>query len=83
MIHYMLKFGVAKNFSGQIGKCVLNTVMKEVAENTQRRPNVFAEQCATRMYEQMGLKHAMEDVKDKLDLQWTCQANKSVTHDSG
>ena len=83
MTHYMLKFGVAKNFSGQIGERVLKTVVKEVAENTQRRPSVFAEQCAQRMYEQMVLNHAMEDVKHKLHLNWSRESNNSVFSDQG
>jgi hypothetical protein len=41
----MLKFGTARNFSGQIGGGALKAIVKDHAVKTQRRPDKFAEQC--------------------------------------
>ncbi len=42
----ILKFGSAKNFSGNIGERALKGIVKDHADKTQRRPDKFAEQCA-------------------------------------
>jgi hypothetical protein len=42
MPQYMLKFGSANNFSGQIGERALKGIVKDHAERTQRRPDNFA-----------------------------------------
>jgi len=64
MIHYMKQFGKAKNFSGQVGERVLKSIVKDNAQQTQRRVNVFASQCATREYEKFVLKYAFDDLSD-------------------
>ncbi len=56
MPQYMLKFGSANNFSGQIGERALKGIAKDHAERTQRRPDNFAEQCAIREYESNVIK---------------------------
>jgi len=62
MLHYMSKFGKAKNFSGQVGERVLKSIVKDHAQQTQRRVNVFASQCAQREFETFVLKYAYNDV---------------------
>ena len=47
----MLKFGSANNFCGQIGERALKGIVKDHAQQTQRRPDSFAQQCALREYE--------------------------------
>ncbi len=47
----MLKFGLANNFSGNIGERALKGIVKDHAEKTQRQPGKFEEQCATCKYE--------------------------------
>jgi hypothetical protein len=42
----MLKFGSANNLCGQIGKRALKSIVKDHAQQTQRRPDLFAQQCA-------------------------------------
>ena len=66
MIHYMLKFGKAKNFCGQVGERVLKTVVKNHAQQTQRRVNVFASQCADRQFESSVYKYAYDDIQQSL-----------------
>ena len=75
----MLKFGCAKNFTGQVGERVLKSVVKDVAQETQRRPKVFAEQCAQRHYENMIFKHADEDMHCQFDLNWMRVSNDDST----
>jgi len=48
MLHYMKQFGSANNFLGQIGERALKSMVKDHAQQTQRRVNVFASQCADR-----------------------------------
>jgi hypothetical protein len=43
MLHNMLKFGLANNFSGNIGERALKGINKYHAEKTQRQPDTFAE----------------------------------------
>lgn len=58
---YMLKFGSATNFSGQIGERALKSIVKDHAVRTQRRVDKFAEQCAMRQYEETVIRYVMED----------------------
>jgi hypothetical protein len=44
MLHYMQQFGSANNFSGQIRERALKSMVKDHAQQTQRRVNVFASQ---------------------------------------
>ena len=44
----IMKFGCGDNFSGETGERQLKSVVKDLAKTTQRRPEVFAEQLATR-----------------------------------
>ena len=62
MIHYMLKFGSTKGISGQTGEHALKEIMKDHAQQTQRRPNVFTQQVALRSYENRVLEYAFRDV---------------------
>jgi len=62
MLHYMKKFGKAKNFSGQVGERVLKSIVKDHSQQTQRRVNVFASQCAQRQFETFVHKFAYNDI---------------------
>jgi hypothetical protein len=62
MLHYMSKFGKAKNFSGQVGERVLKSIVKDHSQQTQRRVTVFASQCAQREFESFVHKYAYNDV---------------------
>ena len=66
MPHYMLRFGSANNFSGQIGERALKAIVKDHAARTQRRPATFAEQCAVREYESNVIKYVMTDLSNQL-----------------
>ncbi len=44
----MLKFGTARNFSGQIREQAIQAIVKDHAVKTQCRPDKFVEQCAIR-----------------------------------
>jgi hypothetical protein len=66
MIHYVQQFGKAKNFCGQVGERVLKTVVKNHAQQTQRRINVFASQCADRQFEASIYKYAYEDMSESI-----------------
>ena len=66
MLHYMQQFGSANNFSGQIGERALKSMVKDHAQQTQRRVNVFASQCADREYESTVYNHAYNDIKHLL-----------------
>ena len=81
MTHYMLKFGSAKNFTGQVGERVLKSVVKDVAQQTQRRAKVFAEQCALRHYENMVFAHADDNMRYQLDLNRERIRNDDTTDD--
>ena len=41
----MLKFGNANSFCGQIGERALKGIVKDHAQQTQQRPDLFAQQC--------------------------------------
>ena len=58
----MKQFGSAKNFSGQVGERVLKTIVKNHAQQTQRRVNIFALQCADREYESQVYKYAYDNI---------------------
>jgi hypothetical protein len=66
MPHYMLRFGSANNFSGQIGERALKAIVKDHAARTQRRPATFAEQCAIREFESNVIKYVMTDISNQL-----------------
>jgi len=59
---YMLQFGSATNFSGQIGERALKSIVKDHAVRTQRRVDKFAEQCAMRHYEDSVIRYVMQDI---------------------
>ena len=63
MLHYVQQFGKAKNFCGQVGERVLKTVVKNHAQQTQRRVNVFASQCADRQFEASIYHYAYADLQ--------------------
>jgi hypothetical protein len=67
MTHYMKQFGCAKNFSGQVGERVLKTIVKNHAQQTQRRVNVFASQCADREFESQVYRYAYNNISEHLD----------------
>ena len=67
MTHYMKQFGCAQNFSGQVGERVLKTIVKNHAQQTQRRVNVFASQCADREFESQVYRYAYNNISDQLD----------------
>jgi spore coat protein CotF len=46
MIYNIQCFGCAGNFSGQTGERALKNIVKDHAQQTQQRVNVFASQCA-------------------------------------
>jgi len=75
MLHYMQQFGIANNFSGQIGGRALKSMVKDHAQQTQRQVNVFASQCADREYESTVLNHANNDVKHLLGAEKKIEAN--------
>ena len=62
MIDYMLKFGMAKNFSGQTGERALKSIVKDHAQQTQRRADKFTEQCAMREYEENVIAYVYQDM---------------------
>ena len=64
----MLKFGTANNFCGQIGEQILTGTVKDHAQQTQRRPDSFAQQCALREYETNLLRCVMSDIDGQLGL---------------
>ena len=66
MLYYMQQFGSANNFSGRIGERALKSMVKDLAQQTQRQVNVFANQCADREYELSVFKHSFNDIKHLL-----------------
>ena len=76
MLYYMLKFGKAKNFSGQIGERALKGIVKDHANQTQGRADVFAEQLAAREFESLVNEWAFEDIKPTLGLDYVKVQNK-------
>ena len=77
MLHYMLKFGMAKNFSGQIGERALKGIVKDHAQKTQRRPDKFAQQCALREFEDKVIQYVAKDMAGQISLNCTKQRNTS------
>jgi hypothetical protein len=75
MLHYMQQFGSANNFSGKIGERALKCMVKDHAQQTQQRVNVFASQCADREYESTVYNHAYNDVKHLLGAEKKIVAN--------
>lgn len=74
MPHYMMKFGSANNFSGQIGERALKGIVKDHADRTQRRADKFAEQCAIREYECNVIEYVVKDLQ-----QHTLSTNHQVS----
>jgi hypothetical protein len=64
----MLKFGSANNFCGQIGERALKGIVKDHAQQTQRRPDLFAQQCALRKNETKLLRYVMSEINGQLGL---------------
>ncbi len=64
----MLKFGSANNFCRQIGERALKSIVKDHAQQTHRRPDLFAQQCALREYETNLLRYVMSDIDGQLGL---------------
>ena len=64
----MLKFGSANNFCGQIGERALKGIVKDHAQQTQCRPDSFAQQCALREYETKLLQYVMSEINGQLGL---------------
>ncbi len=62
----MQQFGSANNFSGKMGERALKSMVKDHAQQTQRRVNVFSSQCADRQYESTVYTHAYNDIKHLL-----------------
>ena len=64
----MLKFGSANNFCGQIGEQALKSIVKDHAQQTQRRPDSFAQQCALWEHETNLLIYVMSNIDGQLGL---------------
>ena len=64
----MIKFGSASNFCGQIGEQALKSTVKNHAQQTQQRPDLFAQQCALHEYETNLLRYVMSDIDGQLGL---------------
>ena len=79
MLYYMKKIGKALNFSSQQGESSLKTIMKNHAQQTQRRPKVFAEQVARRRYETEVFQYAFEDIRPTLGLDYDRKPNQDKT----
>ncbi len=62
----MLKFGLANNFSGNIGEQALKGTVKDYAKKTQRQTGKFAEQCAICEYESNIIKYVMTDISSQI-----------------
>jgi len=62
----MLKFGNVNNFCRQIGERALKGIVKDHAQQTQRRPDSFAQQCALREYETNLLRYVMTEIEGQL-----------------
>ncbi len=63
-----LKFGSANNFCRQIGERALKGIVKDHAQQTQQRPDSFAQQCALQEYETNLLGYVMSDINGQLKL---------------
>ncbi len=62
----MLKFGSANKFSDNIGQQALKRIVKDHAEQTQRQPDKFAEQCAICEYKSNVIKYVMTDISSQI-----------------
>jgi hypothetical protein len=85
MPYYMLKFGNGKGVSGQTGEQALKGIVKDHAQQTQRRPDKFVQQVAQRRYEEEVLSYAFNDVQSELALDWvqTKSNDPYACHGSG
>jgi len=75
----ILKIGTANNFCGQIGEQALKGIVKDHAQQTQRRPDSFAQQCALREYETNLVRYVMSELDCQLGLSGK---NLSVSKDA-
>ncbi len=57
-----------EQFCGQIGERALKGIVKDHAQQTQRRPDSFAQQCALREYETKLLRYVMSEINGQLGL---------------
>jgi hypothetical protein len=64
----MLSFGSANNFCGQIGERALKGIVKDHAQQSQQRPDSFAQQCALQEYETNLLRYVMSDINGQIRL---------------
>jgi hypothetical protein len=64
----MLKFGTANNFCGQIDDRALKGIVKDHAQQTQRMPDLFDQQCELREYETNLLRYVMSDIDGQCGL---------------
>ena len=64
----MLKFGTANNFCRQIGERALKGIVKDHAQQTQRMPDLFDQQCELREYETNLLRYVMSDIDGQCGL---------------
>jgi hypothetical protein len=53
-------------FSGNIGEQALKGIVKDHAEKTQRRPDIFSKQCAIWEYESNVIKYVMTDISSQI-----------------
>jgi len=75
----ILKIGTANNFCGQIGEQALKGIVKDHAQQTQRRPDSFAQQCALWEYETNLVRYVMSELDCQLGLSGK---NLSVSKDA-
>ena len=78
MLDNMLKFGSAKNFSGQTGERALKSIVKDHAQRTQRRADKFAEQCAIREYEDNVIEFVYHDISGQLGMDCKREQNADL-----
>ena len=63
----MLKSG-ANNFCGKIGEWALKSIVKDHAQQTQQRLDLFGQQCVLQEYETNLLRYVMSDIDGQLGL---------------
>ena len=80
----MIKFGSANNFCGQIGERALKGIAKDHAQQTQQRPDLFAQQCALWEYETNLLRNVMSGIDGQLGLSTkTLSVSNNVVRSKG
>ena len=68
MVYYMLKFGSAKGISGQTGERALKEIVKDHAQQTQRRPSTFTVKVENSRYKTQVLEYSLHDAAPRLGL---------------